>query len=32
LRPRGSEPEMKIVDVFICRLRKKLTNASGGKN
>jgi two-component system cell cycle response regulator CtrA len=26
------EPEMKIIDVFICKLRKKLTNASGGKN
>ena len=26
------EPEMKIVDVFICKLRKKLANASGGKN
>jgi two-component system cell cycle response regulator CtrA len=26
------EPEVKIVDVFICKLRKKLANASGGKN
>jgi two-component system cell cycle response regulator CtrA len=26
------EPEPKIIDVFICKLRKKLTNASGGKN
>jgi len=26
------EPEMKIIDVFICKLRKKLANASGGKN
>jgi two-component system cell cycle response regulator CtrA len=26
------EPEVKIVDVFICKLRKKLTSASGGKN
>jgi two-component system cell cycle response regulator CtrA len=26
------EPEMKIIDVFICKLRKKLSNASGGKN
>jgi two-component system, cell cycle response regulator CtrA len=26
------EPEPKIVDVFICKLRKKLANASGGKN
>jgi two-component system, cell cycle response regulator CtrA len=25
------EPEMKIVDVFICKLRKKLADASGGK-
>ena len=26
------EPEMKIIDVFICKLRKKLFNASGGKD
>jgi two-component system, cell cycle response regulator CtrA len=26
------EPEPKIIDVFICRLRKKLANASSGKN
>jgi DNA-binding winged helix-turn-helix (wHTH) protein len=26
------EPEMKIIDVFICKLRKKLANASNGKN
>ena len=26
------DPEMKIIDVFICKLRKKLANASGGKN
>jgi two-component system, cell cycle response regulator CtrA len=25
------EPEMKIIDVFMCKLRKKLANASGGK-
>jgi two-component system cell cycle response regulator CtrA len=25
------EPEPKIIDVFICKLRKKLTNASGGQ-
>jgi two-component system cell cycle response regulator CtrA len=25
------EPEQKIIDVFICKLRKKLTNASGGR-
>ncbi len=26
------EPEVKIIDVFICKLRKKLANASFGKN
>src|SRR6516164_1401229 len=26
------EPEMKIIDVFICKLRKKLASASGGKD
>src|SRR6478609_2010993 len=26
------EPEMKIIDVFICKLRKKLAALSGGKN
>jgi two-component system cell cycle response regulator CtrA len=26
------EPEIKIIDVFICKMRKKLANASGGKN
>ena len=26
------EPEMKIIDVFICKLRKKLTAACGGDN
>jgi two-component system cell cycle response regulator CtrA len=26
------EPELKIIDVFICKLRKKLANASEGKN
>jgi two-component system, cell cycle response regulator CtrA len=26
------EPELKIIDVFICKLRKKLFNASGGKD
>jgi len=25
------EPETKIIDVFVCKLRKKLTEASGGK-
>ena len=29
---RIDEPEMKIIDVFMCKLRKKLANASGGKN
>ncbi len=26
------EPEVKIIDVFICKLRKKLNNATGGTN
>ncbi len=26
------EPETKIIDVFVCKLRKKLTEASGGKH
>ena len=26
------EPELKIIDVFICKLRKKLAEANGGKN
>ncbi len=26
------EPELKIIDVFICKLRKKLTSACGGDN
>ena len=26
------EPEAKIIDVFICKLRKKLANASGGQD
>jgi len=26
------EPELKIIDVFICKLRKKLSEASGGHN
>lgn len=26
------EPELKIIDVFICKLRKKLANASSGRN
>ena len=24
------EPELKIIDVFICKLRKKLSTATGG--
>jgi two-component system cell cycle response regulator CtrA len=26
------EPDIKIIDVFVCKLRKKLANASGGKD
>ncbi len=26
------EPELKIIDVFICKLRKKLGMATGGQN
>jgi two-component system cell cycle response regulator CtrA len=26
------EPEMKIIDVFVCKLRRKLTKASGGEH
>ncbi len=26
------EPELKIIDVFICKLRKKLNEATGGKS
>ena len=25
-----SEPELKIIDVFVCKLRKKLAQATGG--
>lgn len=28
----SDEPEIKIIDVFVCKLRKKLANASGGTN
>ena len=31
-RCRITEPELKIIDVFICKLRKKLAEASGGQN
>ncbi len=26
------EPELKIIDVFVCKLRKKLAEATGGEN
>lgn len=26
------EPDLKIIDVFVCKLRKKLANATGGVN
>ena len=26
------EPELKIIDVFICKLRKKLATAAGDRN
>jgi len=26
------EPELKIIDVFVCKLRKKLATATGGEN
>ena len=26
------EPELKIIDVFVCRLRKKLTRVTGGSH
>lgn len=26
------EPELKIINVFICKLRKKLSKATGGDN
>jgi hypothetical protein len=26
------EPKLKIIDVFICKLRKKLANAGNGRN
>jgi two-component system cell cycle response regulator CtrA len=26
------EPELKIIDVFVCKLRRKLTAAAGGEN
>jgi two-component system cell cycle response regulator CtrA len=32
LYSRMDEPEIKIIDVFVCKLRKKLAKASGGTN
>jgi two-component system cell cycle response regulator CtrA len=26
------EPELKIIDVFVCKLRKKLAKATGGEH
>jgi two-component system cell cycle response regulator CtrA len=26
------EPEIKIIDVFMCKIRRKLANASNGKD
>ena len=26
------EPELKIIDVFVCKLRKKLSAATGGEH
>ena len=26
------EPELKIIDVFVCKLRKKLAQATGGEH
>jgi two-component system cell cycle response regulator CtrA len=26
------EPELKIIDVFVCKLRKKLAQSTGGEN
>ena len=30
LYPRMHEPQIKIIDVFVCKLRKKLVQATGG--
>ena len=32
LYPEMDEPEVKIIDVFMCRLRKKLAQATGGRH
>jgi two-component system cell cycle response regulator CtrA len=29
---RGKEPELKIIDVFVCKLRKKIAKANGGSH
>ncbi|MEE8226276.1 MAG: winged helix-turn-helix domain-containing protein, partial [Kiloniellales bacterium] len=31
-RRRYVEPQLKIIDVFVCKLRKKLSSATGGEN
>ncbi len=31
-RHESREPEIKIIDVFVCKLRKKLSTATGGDN
>jgi two-component system cell cycle response regulator CtrA len=28
----GHEPEQKIIDIFVCKLRQKLTQATGGSH
>ena len=32
LYPGMDEPELKIIDVFVCKLRKKLAQATGGNH
>ncbi len=32
LYPDGKEPEMKIIDVFVCKIRKKLAEATGNNH
>ena len=32
LYPEMDEPEVKIIDVFMCKLRKKLAQATGGRH
>ena len=31
-KPPRAEPELKIIDVFVCKLRKKLARATGGNH